>query len=59
MKFKFIAINVDFTLRKSIIIASSLSEAHNIWCSQYGEIPFIGNLNIYTVGDKNKHNSPN
>ena len=49
MKFKFIAINTDSTLHKSIVIASSLNEAYETWCSQYGEIPFIGNLNIYTV----------
>ena len=48
-KFKFIAINIDYTLHKSFIIASSLNEAYEVWCDQYGEIPFIGNLNIYTV----------
>ena len=47
-KFKFIAINIDYTLHKSFIIAQSLNEAYELWCSQYGEIPFIGNLNIYT-----------
>lgn len=49
MKFKFIAINIDSSLHKSIVIASSLNEAYETWCSQYGEIPFIGNLNIYNV----------
>ena len=46
MKFKFIAINIDYTLHKSFIIAKSLNEADEVWCSQYGEIPFSGNLNI-------------
>lgn len=49
MKFKFIAINTDCTLHKTIVIAKNLNEAYETWCSQYGEIPFIGNLNIYTV----------
>ena len=49
MKFKFIAINADYTLHKSFIIAKSLNEAYELWCDQYGEIPFIGNLNIYNV----------
>lgn len=49
MKFKFITINADYTLHKSFIIASSLNEAYKLWCDQYGEIPFIGNLNIYNV----------
>lgn len=49
MKFKFITINTDYTLHKSFIISSSLNEAYEAWCSQYGEIPFIGNLNIQTV----------
>ena len=48
-KFKFIAINIDNTLHKSFIIASSLNEAYELWCDQFGEIPFIGNLNIYNV----------
>ena len=49
MKFKFIAINIDYTMHNSIVIASSLNEAYGVWCDQFGEIPFIGNLNIYTV----------
>ena len=49
VKFKFIAIKTDYTLHKTIVIAKSLNEAYELWCSQYGEIPFIGNLNIYTV----------
>lgn len=49
MKFKFIAINTDYTLHKSFIIDSSLNEAYELWCDQFGEIPFIGNLNIYNV----------
>ena len=49
MKFKFIAVNIDNTLHKSFIIASSLNEAYELWCDQFGEIPFIGNLNIQTV----------
>lgn len=48
-KFKFIAINIDNTLHKSFIIASSLNDAYELWCDQFGEIPFIGNLNIYNV----------
>lgn len=48
-KFKFIAINIDSSLHKSFIIASSLNDAYELWCDQFGEIPFIGNLNIYTV----------
>lgn len=49
MKFKFIAINIDSSLHKTIVIASSLNEAYEVWCSQFDEIPFIGNLNIYTI----------
>ena len=45
-KFKFIAINIDSSLHKTIVIAKSLNEAYEVWCDQFGEIPFIGNLNI-------------
>ena len=48
-KFKFIAINTDYTLHKSFIIASSLIEAYELWCDQFSDTPFIGNLNIQTV----------
>lgn len=46
---KFIAIKTDSTLHKTIVIAKSLNEAYEVWCNQYGEIPFIGNFNIYTI----------
>lgn len=48
-KFIFTILNENWTLHKSILLASNLSDAYKLWFEQYGSTNFRGNLNIKTI----------
>lgn len=52
-KFIFTILNEDYTLHKNIYSANSVSEAYQLWLTEFDDCNFIGNLNINEQAKEN------